>query len=654
MVTTIKGFKFLERWLGYCFPLTIFLIFKFEVNCVKISGCVIAKNEEKNIARCINSYKDIVDEVIVVDTGSSDRTAEIAQNLGAKVYHYEWQNDFAKAKNFALSLAKGDWIIFLDADEFFAEGHCYNVKKYIKLIHRNKRFDGIGCRMANIQENGEIINYIVQIRIFRNHPDIRYKNSIHECIYKETSRLNVFFVEKDDILIYHTGYSSSIGMTKAERNLKLLLECEEKGDFPPYFNVYMSDSYFMMKDWDKAIVYAQKHIDSGVSMFGYNIKPYMNIIEAMLNRGDDLEVVIDKIKEFIKKFPDNPTFYMYMADALFSLKRYTEAFEFYKKAVELNASYRGFEINLAATNVYNIYYKMGYIYYLANDYENAFSYFVESLKNKKHFFPAFMHLYMLVKYNAVHEKVALFNSIYDIQNEEDISFLTKALSILKDKELLTYYEGIWIKKYNQKDLTIAYTLFSNGLYQRAFMKFMEVYKACSPDDELRSITLAACILCSDAYSFRDNLDGFNVQDREFLELIFNFNDDKIPEKFNSIYLNVLRHIINVADDELLNKYLVLAQFFEKAVWKDILSIMIDNRMFASGLALCDYLYNIKSQGTDVQMEESELTFYMGLCYFKMEKYSEAKEMFSLAKDKGYRDNDLKDFMLWTDLYLRKM
>ncbi|SFQ02695.1 Glycosyl transferase family 2 [Caldicoprobacter faecalis] len=146
--------------MGYCFPLTIFLIFKFEVSCVKISGCVIAKNEEKNIARCINSYKDIVDEVIVVDTGSSDRTAEIAQNLGAKVYHYEWQNDFAKAKNFALSLAKGDWIIFLDADEFFAEGHCYNVKKYIKLIHRNKRFDGIGCRMANIQENGEIINYL--------------------------------------------------------------------------------------------------------------------------------------------------------------------------------------------------------------------------------------------------------------------------------------------------------------------------------------------------------------------------------------------------------------------------------------------------------------------------------------------------------------
>ena len=86
---------------------------------MKISACVITKNEEKNIARCINSYKDIVDEIILVDTGSTDNTVEIAKSLGAKIYYYEWQNDFSAAKNYALSMAKGDWIIFLDADEFF-------------------------------------------------------------------------------------------------------------------------------------------------------------------------------------------------------------------------------------------------------------------------------------------------------------------------------------------------------------------------------------------------------------------------------------------------------------------------------------------------------------------------------------------------------
>jgi len=595
-----------------------------------------------------------VDEIILVDTGSTDNTIEIAKGMGVNIYYYEWQNDFAAAKNYALSLAKGDWIIFLDADEFFAEGHCYNVKKYIALLHRDKKYDGIYCRMANIEENGEVKNYIVQIRIFRNQPDIRYVNSIHESLRKNSSQLKIFFVDKEDILIYHTGYASFVGSTKAERNLKLLLESKEKGYFPEYFNGYMSDCYFIMSDWDKAIAYAQKYIDSGVSFFGYNIKPYINIIESIIQRGDDTELVIERAKEFIERFPDNPTFYVFMADALYRLKRYTEAFEFYKKAIELNESYNGIEINLAVNKKHYLYYKMGYICYLCNDYKNAFAYSLESLKDKKHFYPSFMQLYMLIKYNSVQEKLMFFNSIYDHQNKEDISFLTKAFAVLKDKDLLTYYEGIWIKKYDQRDLTIAYTLFSNGLYKKAFTKFMEAYESGPPGDELRSITLAAYILCGYDYFSKDNLNRFKDEDRRFLELIFNCNHKKVSEEFNNIYLNILKQIINVAGDESLNKYLAFAESFEKPVWKDIFNIMIDNRMFASAFGLCDYLYNTKYERADVQIEEIELIFNIGVCYFKMEKYDKAKEIFDLAKNKGYKDNDLKEFMLWTDLCLQRM
>lgn len=616
---------------------------------LRISACVITKNEEKNIARCINSYKDIVDEIILVDTGSTDNTVEIAKSLGAKTYYYQWQNDFAAAKNYALSLAKGDWIIFLDADEFFAEGHCYNVKKYIALLHRDEKYDGICCRMANIEENGEIKIYIIHIRIFRNHPNIRYTNSIHEVIQKNSAPLKVLFVDKEDILIYHTGYSSEVGTTKAERNLKLLLESKEKGYFPSHFNGYMSDCYYVLKDWDKAIAYAQEYINGGSVFIGYDIKPYINLIESMIHRGDDTELVIEKIKEYIERFADNPTFYVYMADALYSNKKYTESFEFYEKAIELNEKYNGIEINLAVNKKYYIYYKMGYICYLRNDYENAFTYFMESLKDKKHFYPAFMLLFMLIKYNSVQEKIMLFNSIYDIQKEEDVSFLTKAFALLKDKDLLTYYEGIWIEKYDHKDLTVVYTLFANRFYKEAFAKFMEAYEDAS--DELRSITLASYILSGYDYS-EHKVDGFKDEDRRFLKLMFNPGHKKVPEQFNSIYLNILRQIINIADDELLNRYLALAQFFEKPIWKDIFYMMIDNRMYTSALDLCNYLYSIKNEGTDVQIEENELIFYMGLCYFKMEKYFEAREMFNMAKDKGYKDNDLEEFMLWTQSYLR--
>ena len=115
-------------------------------------------------------------------------------------------------------------------------------------------------------------------------------------------------MDKDEILINHTGYASSVGTTKAERNLKLLLELKEKGNFPPHFNGYMSDCYLTMKDWDNAIVYAQKYIDSGASFLGYNTKPYINIIESMLQRGDDTELLIKKQVKLSKGFLIIPHF----------------------------------------------------------------------------------------------------------------------------------------------------------------------------------------------------------------------------------------------------------------------------------------------------------------------------------------------------------
>lgn len=626
---------------------------------MKISGCIIAKNEEKNIKKCISSYIDIADEIIVVDTGSEDDTVKIAKEMGAKVYNYEWNNDFAKAKNFALSMAKGDWVIFMDADEYFAQGHSKNVKKYIEQIHYKKEFDGICCRMANIQkETADIINCIIQIRIFRNHPSIRYQNSIHECIYKDGNKLNVFFVEKEDILIYHTGYSSSVGTVKAERNLNLLLEAVKQEGYPACFDGYISDSYFVMKQWDKSIEYARKYITSGVSMTGYDIKPHMNIIESMVNRGDCKEEILDAALGFIDKFKDNPTFYVYAAEILISLKRYTEAFNFYNKAYELNSSYKGLEINLAQTAVYNIKYKLGQIYYLSNDYENAFSCFVDSLKEKKYNFQPFCSLYMLIKNNTLDEKVGLFNSLYDISNKEDVSFLTKALAVLKGRDLLAYYEGIWLKKYNQNDLIMAYTLYANSIYAEAFRKFMEVYRITpSKDDEIRSICVAACILTNDRNNFTDNINDFDEEDKKMLELFYTdvVNDQiKIPEKYSKSYLAVLRQMINTASGEILDRYLSTAGLFEKSIWMDIFNILFDNCMFATALDLCSYLHEMHMQGTDVGVDESDLMFNAGLCYFKLEKYEDAKEFFSIAKEKGYKGNDLNDFVVWTDLYLNNI
>lgn len=87
---------------------------------LRLSQCMIVKNEEKNIQRALSWGKEFMWEQIVVDTGSTDRTAELAKEMGAKVFVFPWINDFSAAKNYAIEQASGDWIAFLDADEYFS------------------------------------------------------------------------------------------------------------------------------------------------------------------------------------------------------------------------------------------------------------------------------------------------------------------------------------------------------------------------------------------------------------------------------------------------------------------------------------------------------------------------------------------------------
>ena len=103
---------------------------------MKISQAMIVKNEEKNIEKALSWGKGIVAEQIVVDTGSTDRTVEIAEKMGAKVVHFPWQDDFALAKNFAISQCQYPWIALLDADEYFEEKDAKKLMEIIKRVDK--------------------------------------------------------------------------------------------------------------------------------------------------------------------------------------------------------------------------------------------------------------------------------------------------------------------------------------------------------------------------------------------------------------------------------------------------------------------------------------------------------------------------------------
>ncbi|RZV58066.1 MAG: glycosyltransferase [Candidatus Brocadia sp. BROELEC01] len=160
----------------------------------RISACMIVKNEEELLPNCLNSIKKVVDEIIIVDTGSIDNTVTIAKEFGAKVYHHSWNDSFSEARNHCLQYASGDWIFQIDADEELEQADIMKLKEAIS----NPKYNAIAVAIHSaIQDN---YHTFYNIRIFRRGKGF-YQGIIHEQVIIEGDRLSA------DIRLYHHGYN---------------------------------------------------------------------------------------------------------------------------------------------------------------------------------------------------------------------------------------------------------------------------------------------------------------------------------------------------------------------------------------------------------------------------------------------------------------
>jgi tetratricopeptide (TPR) repeat protein len=179
---------------------------------------MIVKNEQANIEACLAGVRDLVDEMIVVDTGSTDDTRAIATRLGARVFDFPWTDDFAAARNAALSHANGGWIFWLDADDRIdAENRDRLRKLFASLRDENVAYHMI-CR--SLDPSGTTTTD--HVRLFPNRPQIRWQHRIHEQILPAVRSCGGVS-RPTDIVILHTGYQdAALYRRKLERNLKLL------------------------------------------------------------------------------------------------------------------------------------------------------------------------------------------------------------------------------------------------------------------------------------------------------------------------------------------------------------------------------------------------------------------------------------------------
>ncbi len=226
-----------------------------------ISQCMIVKNEEKNIERALSWGKGIVAEQIVVDTGSTDKTIKIAQNMGAKVYEFSWIDDFSAAKNYAIAKARCEWIAFLDADEYFLPDDAKKLPLYLKCII-NKKFDGIITAFIDLDTDGKVIEVGSHLRIFRNLPDLRYYRKIHEGLKREGDKIIRAVDMTKELSIYHTGYAKVESRKKksSKRNMNMILTelLDSPNDYEMYG--YLGNEYVGLGELEKAKEAYQKAI----------------------------------------------------------------------------------------------------------------------------------------------------------------------------------------------------------------------------------------------------------------------------------------------------------------------------------------------------------------------------------------------------------
>ncbi|MCX6155058.1 MAG: glycosyltransferase [Candidatus Kapabacteria bacterium] len=192
-----------------------------------ITLAMIVKNEEKFLDGCLESVKGIVDEIIIVDTGSTDTTKEIAQKHAAKIFDFEWIGDFAAARNESLKHCTGKWILYLDADERLDRLYSKDLK-YI-LANLPEEIGGIICTIESdhLQLTGSVENHRGGYpRIFRNYgyPKIQFRGRVHEQITPSIFELGKT-VPLSDVVITHLGYNQSreIMESKIKRNYQMLL-----------------------------------------------------------------------------------------------------------------------------------------------------------------------------------------------------------------------------------------------------------------------------------------------------------------------------------------------------------------------------------------------------------------------------------------------
>ena len=352
-----------------------------------LSLAMIVKDEEDCIKRCLDSVINLVDEIIIVDTGSTDKTIEICQSCNAQVFSYQWNNDFAAARNFGLDKVTRDWILWLDADEEVAENR--------NQINQGSLFDDYDAlSIPIINFYGEKIDHdqVVQIgqpRLFRNHMGFRFENKVHEWL-NLTSAYEQDRVGFLDLKIYHYGYMNSQvdNKQKFNRNVNLLLQELKEEKSHAWTHYYLAAEYNRSNDFKKAF----EHVNQSIRLFineGTIPPPSMlySLKYSILLETGSWEGAWPGIKSAVSMFPDYVDLKFYMGIILYYRQMYQEALNCFRECIEMGENNLNY-LTIKGSGTFRAWLYVGFCFEKLKDEKEAFLAYIKALMLANNFTPA--------------------------------------------------------------------------------------------------------------------------------------------------------------------------------------------------------------------------------------------------------------------------
>jgi glycosyltransferase involved in cell wall biosynthesis len=498
---------------------------------VSISLCMIVKNEENMLERCLESISHIVDEMIIVDTGSTDKTIEIAKKFGAEIFIFPWDNSFANARNFSLEKASKDWILIMDGDDKFEKE---DTEKLLQCIKDSNSTNAYYFRTLSFSgekpDNNDIISNL-NIRLIRNKIGYRFSGNIHEQLVPCISDIGkIHAIKIGDIRFYHYGYliKTVNEKDKRNRNVELIKKELENNPQNPFMLYNMGNEYYAMLDFDKALeyyLYSYKYFEPSA---GYSSRLIVRIVSCyeILKK---YEVEFKFIDVGLKFYPNFTDLEYLRASTLLRQNKYLPTIKSLKKCIKMGEP-PIYLSNLNGVGSFRPQFFLSTIYLTLGENKKAYRYCDLCLKNNAMHKDAYSHMHKILSlknlsvksiktrlegYMKTNLNVNSYILLSDVYYEKcqyliAYEFAKKAEKMSVNKEMAIYYEGaclFYLKQYKK-----AFKCFKNIITSEFHNKAAFLSLLCKEFD--CNIKLGSKFEC-----IHDNENIYNLVFMKYMEIV---------------------------------------------------------------------------------------------------------------------------------------